>query len=52
MRENMARTSKNATGNYNRVIPYDGGLSKMLRKEIHKELRTQIELSRKGYTAQ
>ena len=52
MRENMVRTTKNVTGNSNRVISHDGEDSKMLRKEIHKELRTRMGSGRKGYTTQ
>ena len=52
MRENVMSTTKNVTGNSDRVISHDGGDSKMLRKEIHKELGIQVESSGKGYTSQ
>ena len=47
MRESVVLTIKKVQGNFNRVISHDGEDFKILRKEIHKGLRTQMEVSRK-----
>ena len=41
---------KKCRGNSNRLIFHDGGDSKMLRKEIRKELRTRMGSSTIEYT--